>query len=154
MITNERQYRITRKKAAGFARAIEEFDARLQESTTVDPRLLRAELEAMESQLADLREELEEYEQLKSADLSVILVATFDELADGLIKARIAAGLSQRALAQRLEIKEQQIQRYEAERYASASYRRLCEVERALGVRIENEILLPGARSPRSSRQG
>ena len=116
------------------------------------PRLLRAELEAMESQLADLREELEEYEQLKSADLSVISVATFDELADGLIKARIAAGLSQRALAQRLEIKEQQIQRYEAERYASASYRRLCEVERALGVRIENEILLPGARSPRSSR--
>ena len=94
MITNERQYRITRKKAAGFARAIEEFDARLQESTTVHPRLLRAELEAMESQLADLREELEEYEQLKSADLSVISVATFDELADGLIKARIAAGLS------------------------------------------------------------
>ena len=37
MITNERQYRITRKKAAGFARAIEEFDARLQESTTVHP---------------------------------------------------------------------------------------------------------------------
>ena len=59
----------------------------------------RAELEAMESQLVDLREELEEYEQLKSADLSVISVATFDGLVDGLIKARIASGLSQRALA-------------------------------------------------------
>ena len=33
-----------------------------------------------------------------------------DELADGLIKARIAAGLSQRALIQRLGVKEQQIQ--------------------------------------------
>ena len=143
MITNERQYRITRKKALGFARAIDELDARSHERTNMHPRLLPAEREAMESQLADLHEEIEEYEQLKSADLSVISVATFDELAVGLIKARVAAGLSQRTLAQRLEIKEQQIQRYEAERYASASYRRLCRVARALGVRIENEILLP-----------
>ena len=70
-------------------------------------------------------------------------MASFDDLAEGLIKARIAGGLSQRALAQRLELKEQQIQRYEAERYASASYKRLCQVAHALGVRIENEILLP-----------
>ena len=143
MITNERQYKITRKKATDFARAIKEFNAKSHEHTDVHPRLLRAELEAMESQLADLREELEQYEQLKSTDLSVISVATFDELSDGLIKARIAADLSQQALANRLEIKEQQIQRYEATRYASASYRRLCEVAHALGVRIENEILLP-----------
>ena len=82
-----------------------------RERTDVHPTLLRAELEAMESQLADLREELEEYEQLKSADLSVISVAAFDRLADGLLKARIASGLSQRALTQRLELKDQQIQR-------------------------------------------
>ncbi len=143
MITNERQYRITRKKALSFASAIEEFDAMADERNDVHARLLQAEREAMESQLADLRKELDEYEQLKSAHMSVISVASFEELADGLIKARIAAGLSQRALAQRLELKEQQIQRYEAERYASASYQRLCQVVRALEVRIENEILLP-----------
>ncbi len=142
MITNERQYKITRKRAVGFARAIEQFDTRSHECTDVHPRLLRAELEALKSQLADLRTELEEYEQLKSADLPAISVASFDELANGLIKARIAAGLSQRALAQRLNLKEQQIQRYEAERYASASYRRLCEVAHASGVRVENEMLL------------
>ena len=142
MITNERQYRITRKRAVGFARAIEQFDTNSQGRTNVHPRLLQAEVEALKSQLADLRTELEEYEQLKSADLSAISVASFDELANGLIKARIAAGLSQRALAQRLNLKEQQIQRYEAERYASASYRRLCEVAHALGVQVENEMLL------------
>ena len=142
MITNERQYKITRKRAVDFARAIEQFDARSHERTDVHPRLLRAELEALKSQLADLRTELEEYEQLKSADLPAISVASFDDLANGLIKARIAAGLSQRALAQRLNLKEQQIQRYEAERYASASYRRLCEVAHASGVRVENEMLL------------
>ena len=143
MITNEKQYRITRNKAKGFAQAIEDFDGAARERLGVDARLVQAELEAMESQLLDLRDELEEYERLKSADLSVISVTSFDNLADGLIKARIAAGLSQRALAQRLELKEQQIQRYEAERYASASYKRMCQVAHALAVRIENEILLP-----------
>ncbi len=143
MITNEKQYRITRNSAKGFARAIEEFDAAARERLGIHPQLVKAELDAMESQLADLRNELNEYEQLKAADLSVISVTSLDSLADGLIKARIASGLSQRALAQRLALKEQQIQRYEAGRYESASYRRMCQIAHALGVRIENEILLP-----------
>ena len=143
MITNEKQYRITRNKAKGFAQAIKEFDAAANERLDVHPRLVEAEREAMQSQLADLQEELDEYERLQSADLSIISVKSFDDLADGLIKARIAARLSQRALADRMEIKEQQIQRYEAERYASASYKRMCQVAHALEVRIESEILLP-----------
>ncbi len=143
MITNEKQYRVTRKKARGFTRAIQEFDATARERLGVHPQLVKAEMNAMESQLADLQDELREYERLKAADLSVISVTSFDGLADGLIKARIAAGLSQRALAQRMGLKEQQIQRYEARRYASASYKRMCQVAHALGVRIENEILLP-----------
>src|ERR1700726_780422 len=99
----------------------------------------------MESQLADLQAELAEYDRLKSADLSMISINSFDELADGLIQARIASGLSQKALAERLRLKEQQIQRYEAERYASASYQRLQDIASALGVRIKNDILLPVA---------
>ena len=142
MITNERQYRITRNQVKRFARALHELEAKAYGGTDEHPRLVRAEREAMESQLADLREELEEFERLKSADLSVISVASFDQLAEGLIKARIAAGLSQQALAQRLDLKAQQIQRYEAERYASASYQRLCEVAHALGVRSETRLSL------------
>lgn len=143
MITNERQYMITRRKARSFARALEEFVDPLGSRATMPARLVRAEREAMESQLRDLQDELTEYDRLKDADLSLISISSFDELADGLIKARIAAGLSQKALAERLGIKEQQIQRYEAERYSSASYQRLCQVSRALGVRIRNDILLP-----------
>ena len=134
MITNERQYRITRNKAKSFERALAVFDANAPQRAEVHPRLVQAEREAMESELASLREELEEYERLKSAGVSAIAVMSIDELPEGLIKARIARGLSQRELAQRLELKAQQIQRYEAERYASASYQRLCEVAHALGV--------------------
>ena len=143
MITNERQYKITKRKERSFHEAIERFDAQGSEASDVHPRIRQAEREAMESQLDDLRAELAEYDRLKAADLSVITTASVEELADGLIKARIAAGLSQRVLAQRLGVKEQQIQRYEAERYASASYRRLCQVSDALGVRIRNDIHLP-----------
>ena len=66
MIGNERQYGITRNAALDFTRAIKEFDANAPERADMHPRLLRAERDAMESQLADLRQELEEYEQLKS----------------------------------------------------------------------------------------
>ena len=134
MITNERQYRITRSKARGFERALEQFDAGSPKRADVHPGLVQAEREAIASQLASLREELEEYDQLKSAEVSAIVVSSLDELPEGLIKARIARGLTQRQLAQRLDLKAQQIQRYEAERYASASYQRLCEVAHALGV--------------------
>ena len=134
MITNERQYRITRKRANGFQRALEEFEADASQRADVHPRLVQAEREAMESQLESLRGELEEYEHLKSTGVSAIVVTSIDELPEGLIKARIARGLSQRQLAQRLDLKAKQIQRYEAERYASASYQRLCEVAHALGV--------------------
>ncbi len=144
MITNERQYKITRSEADRFRKAISEL-AEGSPRPDVHPRLLQAEREALESQLADLQAELTEYDRLKSADLSVISINSFDELADGLIQARIASGLSQKALADRLDLKEQQIQRYEAERYASASYQRLREIANALGVRIKSDILLPVA---------
>jgi transcriptional regulator with XRE-family HTH domain len=144
MITNERQYKITRSEADRFRKAISEL-TKAPPRADVHPRLQQAEREAMESQLADLQAELAEYDRLKSADLAVISINSFDELPDGLIQARIASGLSQKALADRLGLKEQQIQRYEAERYASASYQRLREIANALGVRIKNDILLPVA---------
>jgi transcriptional regulator with XRE-family HTH domain len=143
MITNERQYKITRTEADNFRQALAQMAQTAGVREGMHPRLIQAEREAAESQLKDLQAELTEYELLKSANAAVISIDSFDELAEGLIKARIASGLSQRALAERLGLKEQQIQRYEAERYGSASYQRLREIASGLGVRIRNEILLP-----------
>ena len=134
MITNERQYRITRNTAGRFRQVLAGFDANADERKNTHARLVTAEREALESQLTSLRRELLEYEQLKKTRVSEIEVTSIYELPAGLIKARIAAGLSQRELAERLELKAQQIQRYEAEGYASASYRRLCEVAHAVGL--------------------
>ena len=66
MITNERQYRITRKKADQFREAIEELVSNQSNRTDISPRLIQAEREGMESLLADLTAEMDEYDRLKS----------------------------------------------------------------------------------------
>ena len=143
MITNERQYKITRSEAENFKCALAEFEQAQAERTDVHPRLLRAEKEALKSQLQDLLNEIDVFEALKSSKAPVIEINDFSKLADGLIKARIAAGLSQKDLAERVGLKPQQIQRYEAEKYAGASFKRLTEIVNALGIRITNDIFIP-----------
>ena len=70
-----------------------------------------------------------------------------------LIKARNRRRTQPEGLAKRLGIKEQQIQRYEADRYVSASYRRLQEIVRALGVNITKGIRLAGSVARRRRRR-
>lgn len=141
MITNECQYRITRAQVARFEAALSATATVAYQRT--DMRLVAAQRDALSSQLDDLREELGEYERWKAADVGMITVSSFDELPLGLIRARLAAGLTQRELAERLDLKEQQIQKYECEFYRTASYQCLLDVASVLGVRIGNDILLP-----------
>lgn len=57
-----------------------------------------------------------------------------------LVVARITRGWSQKELARHLFIPEQQVQRYEAERYRSISLGNLIRVARTLGVRLSAEL--------------
>jgi ribosome-binding protein aMBF1 (putative translation factor) len=135
MIKNERQYRITRAQAERFARELAKLAEAPAEAEGVDPIIRKAMEDAARSQLATLRRELKEYEALRArtGNERAFQVNSFDELPRALVQARIAAGLSQKELAQRLGLKEQQIQRYEATDYASASLRRVRAVIEALG---------------------
>lgn len=110
------------------------------------PRLHRAMRQSVESQSADLRCEVEEYETLKTRQVSVLELHSLGELPDLLIKARIARGYAQADLARLLGYKPQQIQRYEATRYHSVSFHRLLGITRALGVDLyETATLNDGA---------
>jgi ribosome-binding protein aMBF1 (putative translation factor) len=107
--------------------------------------LRKAQRDALKSQLGDLKAELEEYEALRARRRTVLRAESFEELPRALIQARIAAGLTQKQLADRLGLKEQQIQQYEASEYASASLSRVADVIRALDLKVREEIVLPGA---------
>lgn len=132
MIRNERQYRITKAQAEKFRRAMTEFDERPVAQSGVHPKLVKAQREAIVSQLETLEQEIEEYERLQKSRRRQLDLDLVSDLPEALIRARIAAGLSQRELALRLGLKEQQIQRYESTRYKSASLERVIEVARAL----------------------
>ncbi len=141
MITNERQYRITKGAVERFKEALSNL--RSDGEAGVHPKFLKAQCDALQSQIDELLTQIAEYETLKDGRVTSIHIGSMAEFANGLIAARIASGLSQKALADRLKLKEQQIQRYESERYASASYGRLQEVAKAIGVEVRKEILLP-----------
>jgi transcriptional regulator with XRE-family HTH domain len=144
MIKNEREYRITKAQAKQFERALDRLND-TPATMAVHPRLVQAERDAVRSQIEDLRQQINEYEQLRSGARHHISARSFDELPNALIQARIAAGLSQRDLAEKLGLKEQQIQRYEATAYASASLTRIKEIIDALNVRVHKDFYLPSA---------
>ncbi len=150
MIKNEQQYRVTSAQIAKFERAVEQLAHYPSPADPTDPLLRRIQLDALRSQLADLRAERDEYDALRSGRPVVLRLESLADLPAALIKARIAAGLTQRDLAERLALKEQQIQRYEATDYASASLTRIRQVIDALGIDIREEVVLPG-RSPGAS---
>lgn len=160
MIRNERQYRTTLRQRQMLAEALDGLggqdiplpsgEARRDagDHTTEIMELQRASLVG---QLAELDNQVREYDQLRAGQLAAARVSSLADLPDALVRARIAAGLSQRELAARLGMKEQQVQRYEAERYASASLGRLREVMAALGVELEGDIQLPASVTPLSA---
>lgn len=142
MITNERQYRISRNWLERFEQArtgVEEQGANLL------PRARQALRDQYESQVEELREQLAEYEALRRGQVAILELDSLGELPEALIRARTATGLSQEALAKRLGLKKQQVQRYEATRYAGVSLERFQAVADALGVKIREQVVLPVA---------
>lgn len=148
MITNEKQYRSTRAAAQRFRKAL---NAGGPTPDDVDPIIAAAHSNGIRSELEILEAALSEYEDLRDGRTRRFEAESLENLPDILIRARIARGMSQRDLADFIGLKEQQVQRYEAERYRSASLERLGEVAAALGVKVveSGELVgLDGADGP------
>jgi transcriptional regulator with XRE-family HTH domain len=135
MIKNERQYRVTRSQLDRFRSTLEELRTRPVDKDEEFRREL--ETAAVDAQVRELAAELEEYDNLKAGKHDVGTLTSLDDLPRILIRARIASGLTQRDLADRLGMPEQQVQRYEANDWSAASLGRLIEVARVLGVSIQ-----------------
>ena len=142
MITNERQYRITKAQAERFRQALDSVD---EQTAHLTPRLRQAMRDGLASQLEELRDHFAEYEALQTNPATTLEFDSLADLPETLIRARIAVGLTQQALAKRLGLKQQQIQRYEAQRYAGVSLQRVAEIAEALGMRVRGQGHLVGA---------
>jgi transcriptional regulator with XRE-family HTH domain len=138
MITNERQLQLARAEIERFQEALDgdvvEFG--------IDPIILNAQRQALKSQLDELNDEVDEYLKLKSGAVRTFNIENLAELPRVLINSRIASGMTQRELADRLSLKEQQIQRYETQGYEGASFSRIADVANAIGLNVPGTLVL------------
>jgi ribosome-binding protein aMBF1 (putative translation factor) len=104
--------------------------------------LWEAQRDAALSQLHELRTEVEAYERLDAGRSKAVVLEAVEDLPKALIRARIASGMTQEGLARRLGIKPQQVQRYEATDYESASFARILKVVKALGLTMPRAVRL------------
>lgn len=137
MIHTDRQLSITRDELAGLKSALADHEA---SNHAGEEWLRQAHIDALKSQISEFETNIAEYELLRSGNVRISETASLHELPRILIQARIARGLSQTELAERLSMKPQQVQRYEASSYMSASLSRLIEVADVLGIRLSNSF--------------
>ncbi len=128
MIKNERQYWTTKSMVERLQQMLSEFGDGDSEDSDIHPLIAKARQDATRSQLLELRADLKEYEDLKAGKFDWGELMIVISLPETLIKARIARGMTQRDLANRIGLKEQQVQRYEATEYAGASLSRIKDV--------------------------
>ncbi|AKM09150.1 XRE family transcriptional regulator [Croceicoccus naphthovorans] len=142
MITNEKQYKSTK---ASIEKLTAAFTTLATPTDDLPKVLVNAQRSALRSQIDELEEEIRFYENLRAGRISELSAESLHDLPDILIQARIARGMSQKDLGDFLGVAEQQIQRYEADRYRAASLDRLTEVADALNVRIAERAHLIGS---------
>ncbi len=138
MIANEREYAASCRRRRELLAIRDTYLARPQ----VDPLAQEWLIASVESVLAQVGAEIAEYEALRSGSVGELTLTGLAELPAALVRARIAAGLSQRQLAERLDVAEQAVQRDEAGGYARASLDRLQGVAAALGLEVEGILRL------------
>ena len=148
MIQNKRQYNVTKKQIETLSEALK---AALRDKEGMDPRLYEAMVAGLRSQIDDLRQEIREFEELQNA--SLLHMRSSGDFASVLIRGRVARGLTQNELAKKLNLRPQQIQKYEATQYRGASLKRILDILCALDLDFQADIPLkkPARRSPRSA---
>jgi transcriptional regulator with XRE-family HTH domain len=142
MIKNDRQYRVTKAQLKAFQDALEQARS-AKPPSDIDPAIVEANTRGLESEHNELRRKIEEYEALQKSDVVIFEIDDLAQLPHVLIKSRIASNLTQKDLAIRLGVKEQQVQRWEANDYSGASLETLKNVTEALGIAIRKEVFVP-----------
>ena len=84
--------------------------------------------------VAELAASIAGYEALRVGGGMSLELSSLEELGQALVKGRITKGWTQTELARALGMPKQQVQRYEATEYTSASLARIARVAAALGL--------------------
>jgi ribosome-binding protein aMBF1 (putative translation factor) len=137
MIRNEIEYKEAVQRIADEQSRLKEQRAKLVEMDLSKEEIKRV-LDPMRSFHEQLKEEVESYERLKRGEFDEL--RNFDGVGRLLIALRIARGLSQRELAERLEVHESQVSRDERNEYHGVTVERANKILEALGAEIQSRV--------------
>lgn len=137
MIRNESEYQEAVERLKGEQARLGEYEARLEEEG-LGPVEIKRVLDPLRSFHAQLAEEVEGYERLKRGDIAEF--TNLHGLGNTLVGLRIALGLSQRELAERLGVHESQVSRDERNEYHGITVVRASRILDALGVRLQSAL--------------
>jgi HTH-type transcriptional regulator / antitoxin HipB len=136
MIKNQKQAGITNARLAELKKAKETFEEQHKDKTTAKYRL---GINSMNSLIAELENDIQIYEGLMKNNFNILQAKSINELPNVLIGARLAQNMSHKELGELVGVKEQQIQRYEATDYETASLPRIIEISMALNLNMKFE---------------
>lgn len=142
MIKDKKQYEYSKECANKFAYSIDLIKQH-EDWKQREPESWQLDIDVKSSHLKALQEEISEYERLTSCNNIQAIQVSFGslhELLDALIKARIAAKISQKQLAEILGIDEQRIKQCEEKNYRCATVSEIIQVSAALGIEINGII--------------
>ncbi len=146
MITNERQFKIAKAQMEKFKLSIATFDIEELVGCGTDRLMAQAQLDQLRSEYEILLEQIMDYERLSSGEQKEFEMRSLQDLPVALIKARIVSNWTQKQFAEVLGVKEQQVQRYEAEMYKSANLTTLSRMAEILGLDIPTHVVMSSVR--------
>jgi DNA-binding XRE family transcriptional regulator len=129
VIRNETEYQEAVRRFTEEKKRLAAHRERLAETGLPSPELKRA-LDPLRSFQAQLEEEIDSYERLRRGDVDPLL--NLHGLGRSLVALRIARGITQRELAERLSVHESQISRDERNDYHGITVERATKVLEAL----------------------
>jgi transcriptional regulator with XRE-family HTH domain len=131
MIRSESEYRDAVSRSAKAAERLVQHSRELSEKG-LSPGEIENNVALMVGLQEDLQDDIRRYEKYREGDLTGL--KSLREIGDLLIAARIARGLSQRDLSERLGIHESQVSRDERNEYQGISCERAAQVLEVLSV--------------------
>ena len=137
MIRNDSEYNEAVARLKEEKKRLESVRTQLREEG-LDASEIERVVDPLESFHLQLAEEVSSYERLKRGEFNEI--RNFEGLGQLLIALRIAQGLSQRALAERLGVHESQVSRDERNEYFNITLARASRIVEALGVELRTVV--------------
>jgi transcriptional regulator with XRE-family HTH domain len=149
MIRNESEYQEAVRRIDEERKRLAEHQAKFEKMGLTADEVKRA-LDPLRSFHLQLEEEVESYERLKRGDFGELI--NLHGLGRMLVALRIALGLAQRELADRLGVHESQVSRDERNEYHGITAERASRILDAIGVEVRTEVAQVGStrRSERS----